>query len=387
MADQPDPWLQAQQQAQTGAYQMWGPMPSASSAYQVDPGLIPQQAPGGGYASGEDWVKAQAHAQQQGDQRYGPAPGIGYKGQTGPYAPTSDQPLAANYLIAGPDQWAMNGSGPAIAPGMQQAVNEDPRLADLYSKMPVSRLNNIGNGFGVLPGALTPGVMHNNGGQMPGAFNELSKRTAQNPGAPPGLQNLGPWVAQAMAANPLPQKVEGVNRNPVARGESYYDYSSPTGTAATSKGNQLALASRQPAPAGNSQSQMLAQLLMGSGGPRQSTPSMGVPTQPQAQGQVAPFGMSAQTGSGAPGAAQAMAGMAAQQPGGGFSFNPQAPGPGGNAQSTLAQLLQGGGPTAPSAGRPEQALGTKLRQLSSSSPGLLGLGQASASPVPAMGYR
>lgn len=257
MADSTDPWIQAQQQAQQAAYSMWGQLPG-TTPYQADPGIVPTQLPGGGYSSGEDWARAQQAAQARSDATLGPAPGIGYKGQTGPYGAPADQPMAANYLVARPDQWAMNGSGPAVAPAMQQAVNEDPRLADVYSQAGVSRLNNVGNGYGVLPGALTPGVMSYNGSTAPKAFNQLMNYSAQNPGSPMGMDNLGPLVAQYMAANPLQAvkegagRPEGVNPSGEYNNRSFYDYSKPNGSTLDSRGAALA-ASQQQQQAGGYQ--------------------------------------------------------------------------------------------------------------------------------------
>jgi hypothetical protein len=254
-----DPWLQAQQQAHDAANAQWGQLGSpGASPYQVGSSGAPQQNPGGGYNSGEDWVKAQAAAQADSDKRYGKAPGVNYMGQTGPYGAVGD--LAPNQYVARADQWAMNGSGPAIAPAIQQAINEDPRLSDLYANQPIQRINNVGNGFGVLPGALTPGVALHNAGQIPDAYNELLKYSAQNPGKPMGMNNLGPAVAQQAALHALPGQTTGVNRDPGGPDISFYDYSSPNGSTANSAG---ANAQRADVLQKNPQLQMLLQMLMG----------------------------------------------------------------------------------------------------------------------------
>jgi hypothetical protein len=200
-----DQWLQAQQQAHDAANAQWGQLQSpGATPYQAGQGGVPQQNPGGGYNSGEDWVKAQAAAQAHSDATYGKAPGMTgmlYKSPGGPYDPVGD--LAANQYVARADQWSANGLGPAIAPAIQQAINEDPRLSDLYSNQPIQRLNNVGNGYGVLPGALTPGVALHNAGQIPAAYNELLNHTQANPGKPQGMGNLGPAVAQHMSSHPV----------------------------------------------------------------------------------------------------------------------------------------------------------------------------------------
>lgn len=401
----PDPWLQAQQQAQDAAYARWGALNTPqASVYQVDPGQTPTQNPGGGYNSGEDWVAAQAKAQADSDRRYGPAQGVNWKGQTGPYGETSDLPMAPNYLVARADQWAMNGSGPAIAPAMQGAVNEDPRLAGLYSNLPVARLNNVGNGYGALPGALTPSAMFGNGGQMPQSYNDLLKYSQTNPGAPQGMQNLGPAVAARMAANPLrpPPTYAGGDPSRASPGgneTSYYDYSSPNASGANSPAAQrLAQGGGMMPQQGqqNAMAQFLAQLGLGgataqSGGQRAQVPIGG------GLGSQSPFGMAPQTGGSSGGGIppQLMAAMA-QQPGGGYSYMPtqqpqnpfggaspisggygQGGGTGGNQQQILAALLGGsqrsaGTPPPPVRQSPQQMGANPLLQRSNT--GLLALG-------------